>query len=395
MMKNGCLKTSLILSIAGVALAVGVQLIRQRGEDSVDSARGGGPRVIPVEVGTVETGRMEQRRIFSGTLTPSAELNVAPRIPGRIAEFLVDLADPVRRGETIAILDDAEYTQAVSSARADLAVARAQAEEAGNRRELAERELNRVQTLFDRGVASESALDNARAEFQMRQSAQAVALATVQAREAALATAEIRLGHTRVTASWSGEDETRLVSGRYADEGDTLAANTPIVSVVRLTPIRAVFFVPERDFGLLQTGQRVDIRTDAHPDEVFAGEISRISPVFREDSRQARVEVLYRNEHQRLNPGMFVRAGVVLRAEEEARSVPEAALLRRSGESGVFEVDDQGKSVAWIPVQTGITSGERVQIVSPELTGRVVVLGQQFLGDGSAVRIVNEEDAGE
>jgi RND family efflux transporter MFP subunit len=395
-MNKGCLKSSLIFSIAAVAVAVGVQLIRQRGDSTDTSARGGaGARVVPVEVKTIESGRMEQRRTFSGTLTPSAELSVAPRIPGRITEFLVDLSDPVNRGDTLAILDDAEYTQALSSARADLAVARAQADEAQNRKELAERELNRVQTLFDRGVASESTLDNARAEFLMRQSAHSVAEATVQAREAALATAEIRLGHTRVTATWSGADETRIVSGRYADEGDTLAANTPIVSVVRLTPIRAVFHVPERDFGLLQTGQRVDIRTDAHPGEVFNGEISRISPVFREDSRQARVEVLYDNDDQLLNPGMFVRAGVVLRAEEDARIVPETAILRRGGESGVFHVNEDGDAVSWVPVQIGIESGGRVQIVSPELDGRVVVLGQQFLGDGSAIRIVNKEDDAE
>ncbi|MCC5843145.1 MAG: efflux RND transporter periplasmic adaptor subunit [Verrucomicrobia bacterium] len=383
----------MILSIVGVGLAVGIQLFRQRGEEDASAARGGGgARVVPVEVKRVETGPMEQRRVFSGSLTPSAELNVAPRIPGRIAEILVDLSDPVERGQTVAVLDDAEYTQAVARAQADVAVARAQAVEARNRLELSEREFNRIQTLADRGVASESALDNARADFLMRQSAYEVSEATVQAREAALATAEIQLSHTRVTASWSGGDSPRVVSGRYADEGDSLAANSPIVSVVRLSPIRAVFYVPERDFGLLEAGQTVEIRTDAHPGETFAGQISRIAPVFREDSRQARVEVLSENAEQRLNPGMFVRAGVVLRAEENARIVPETAVTRRGGESGVFHVDEGGESVSWVPVETGIESGGRIQIVSPELEGRVVVLGQQFLGNGSAVRIVNDED---
>ena len=379
-----------------VSLAVGVQVLRQRGEEAPSGARGGGgARVVPVEVERVVTDRMEQRRVFSGTLTPSAELNVAPRIPGRIAEIRVDLSDPVERGQTVAILDDAEYTQAVARARADVAVARAQAVEAQNRLELSEREFTRIQTLAERGVASESALDNARADFLMRQSAYEVSEATVQAREAALATAEIQLGHTRITASWSGTDSPRVVSARYANEGDTLAANTPIVSVVRLSPVRAVFFVPERDFGLLETGQAVELRTDAHPDEMFTGQISRIAPVFREDSRQARVEVLSDNPDQRLKPGMFVRAGVVLRAEENARIVPESAVTRRGGESGVFHVDGDGESVAWVPVRTGIESGGRVQILSPDLDGRVVVLGQQFLGDGSAIRIVNDEDASE
>ena len=389
----GCLKTSLVGSLLAVSLAVGVQWIRQRGEEVPASPRGaGGGREVPVEIARIVRGPMEQRRIFSGTLTPSAELNVAPRIPGRIAEIHVDLADPVERGQTVAVLDDAEYTQAVARARADLAVARAQAVEAQNRLELAEREFRRIQTLAERGVASESALDNARAEFLMRQSAYEVSEATVQAREAALATAEIQLGHTRVTASWSGADSPRVVSARHVDEGDSLAANTPIVSVVRLAPIRGVFHVPERDFGLLEAGQAVEIRTDAHPGEAFPGHISRIAPVFREDSRQARVEVLSDNADQRLKPGMFIRAAVVLRAVEDARLVPETALTRRGGESGVFWVNEGGQSVTWIPVQTGIQSGGRIQIVSPDLEGKVVTLGQQFLGDGSAIRIVHPGD---
>ncbi len=392
-MKQGCLKTSLLLSIVVVGLGVGVQIFRQRDrEDASAARRGGGTRVVPVEVKRVERAAMEQRRVFSGSLTPSAELTVAPRIPGRIAEILVDLSDPIERGQTVAVLDDAEYTQAVVRARADVAVARAQAVEAKNRLELSEREFTRIQTLAGRGVASESALDNARADFLMRQSAYEVSEATVQAREAARTTAEIQLSHTRVTASWSGEDSPRVVSGRFADEGDTLAANSPIVSVVRLAPVRAVFYVPERDFGLLQTGQTVEIRTDAHPGETFPGQISRIAPVFREDSRQARVEVLSDNADQRLKPGMFVRAGVVLRAEENARTIPETAVTRRGGQSGVFHVNEGGESVSWVPVETGIASGGRVQIVSPELEGRVVVLGQQFLGDGSTIRIVNDED---
>lgn len=391
-MKNGCLKSSLILCIVLVALAVGIQLFRQRGDSAEPGPRGGGARIVPVEVRSIERGQMERRRVFSGTLTPSAELNVAPKIPGRIAELMVDLSDPVSRGEVVAILDDAEYTQAVTSAKADVAVAQAQATEAQNRLELSEREFNRIQTLAERGVASESALDNARADFLMRQSAYEVAKATVQAREAALATAEIRLSHTRVTAAWSGGDAERYVSARHADEGDTLAANTPIVSVVKLSPIRAVFFVPERDFGLIKAGQIVEIRTDAHSGEVFSGHINRIAPVFREDSRQARVEVQSENEDQRLKPGMFVRASVVLQAEEDAIRVPRTAVTRRSGEDGVFNVADDGKSVKWVPLETGIESSDFIQVISPELEGRVVVLGQQFLGEGSSIRIVHVGD---
>mgnify|MGYP003870737533 FL=1 len=377
----------MFVSITVVGLAVGVTVVRRAGEEPAAARRGGGTRVAAVEVAEVSRGRLEERRVFSGTLTPSAALRVAPKISGRIARILVDISDEVSSGDEIALLDDAEFAQAVNSARADLVVASAQAAEALNRFELAERELRRVETLEARGVASAAALDTAQSEYLMRKAALEVARAQVQAREAALATAEIRLSHTRVTAVWSDHPGPRLVGERFADEGDTVAANTALLSVVNLQPIRTIFFVPERDFGLLERGQQVMLETDAFPGEQFAGEISRIAPVFREDSRQARVEVVSTNEDRRLKPGMFVRATVVLRAVEDAVQVPLEALTRRGGEEGVFLVNGDGDSVSWVPLRTGIRTRDRVEVLEGELDGQVVTLGQQFLSDGTAIRI--------
>jgi len=392
-MKTGCLKVGLIALFAVVAVAVVVALVRRQGEDAPASRRGGDARVMPVEVEPVATGRMELRRLFSGTLEASAELKVAPKISGRIARILVDLSDRVARGAEVALLDDAEYAQAVSSARADLAVTTAQAAEAANRLELAERELARMRTLAERGVASAAALDTAETEFIMRRSALQVAQASVQARQAALATAEIRLSYTRITAVWSDGDDTRVVAERFANEGDTVAANTPLFSVVRLQPIRTVFFVPERDYALIHPGQRVDLFADAFPRETFSGQVSRVSPVFREDSRQARVEIVSENADERLKPGMFVRARAVLQVIEDALFVPHAALSSRAGETGVFLLDEPAGTVDWVPVTTGIESDGRVQILSPSIKGRVVTLGHQLLADGVQVHVIADAGA--
>ncbi len=390
-MKSGCLKFGLLALFAVVAVAVVVALVRRQGEEAPAARRGGDARVMPVEVEAVATGRMEWRRLFSGTLEASAELKVAPKISGRIARILVDLSDRVKRGDEVALLDDAEYAQAVTSAKAELAVAMAQASEAANRKELSEGEFARIETLQKRGVASDAALDTAKTEVIMRRSALQVAQANVEARQAALATAEIRLSYTRVTAVWSDGDDTRVVAERFANEGDTVAANTPLFSVVRLQPVRAVFFVPERDYALIQPGQRVDLFTDAFPGEAFPGEVSRVSPVFREESRQARVEIVSGNADERLKPGMFVRARAVLQTVENAVHIPYAALSSRAGETGVFLLDEAAGAVAWVPVQTGIESDGRVQIVSPAITGRVVTLGHQLLADGVRVQVVTEE----
>lgn len=393
-MKIGFLKLSLITFLIAVAVAVGITLTRREPTGASGGRRGGDTdtRAIPVEVSPIHRGEMEIRRRFSGSLTASAQLNVAPKTSGRIARIHFDLSDPVSRGAVVAELDDAEFAQAVVSAQADLRVADAQALEAGNRLELAQRERERVRTLEARGVASAAALDQAETEFLMRQSAHSVAQATLETRKAALSTAEIRLDYTRVTATWSEDDEARVVAERFVDDGDTVAANTPILQLVRLSPIRAIFYVPERDYGMLQPEQPVEIRTDAFPGEVFHGQVHRLAPVFREDSRQARVEVRSPNEDGRLKPGMFIRAEVVVQAHDDAIAVPQEAITRRGGENGVFVVGDDGETVEWVVIEPGGTSGGRVRIASPEISGRVVTLGQQMLGDGSKVRIINGQN---
>jgi RND family efflux transporter MFP subunit len=154
-----------------------------------------------------------------------------------------------------------------------------------------------------------------------------------------------------------------------------------------MNPITAVFFVTERDYALLRTGQVVTLRTDAHPDAAFEGRIARIAPVFQESTRQAQVEVDVDNADLRLKPGMFVRVTVVLDRVEDATIVPEQALVRRDGRDGVFVVAGDGQTVAWREVEVGFRQGGRVQVTGDGLNTQVVTLGQQLLEDNSAVSV--------
>ena len=91
------------------------------------------------------------RRAFTGALEAGASFTVAPKVSGRVETIAVDLADPVRRGQVVAQLDDAEYEQDVAQAQADLAVAEANLEEARSLAAIARREVGMVtQRLLDR-----------------------------------------------------------------------------------------------------------------------------------------------------------------------------------------------------------------------------------------------------
>lgn len=381
----------LVLAVAtgGIGWLVYERLQEENGADP--QARERGSRAVPVEVAAIERGAIARRRNFTGTLEARAEFVVSPKLEGRVVELAVDLGDPVARDQVVARLDDAEHRQDVARAEADLAVAEANLAEAKSLLVIAERELERIDKLQERGVSSVSQRDVAKAEQLARQAHVQVTRAQVARARAELEAARIRLGYTQVRAAWRDGDRDRVVAERFVDEGETVTANAPLLRIVELDPITAVFFVTERDYALLAPGQAVALATDAYPGETFAGRISRIAPVFREDTRQARVEVAVDNPDLRLKPGLYARARVVLERIDEATIVPERALATRQGASGVFVVAADGASVAWRPVATGIREEGRVQVSGEGLAGRVVTLGQQLLEDGSAITIAGTE----
>lgn len=346
---------------------------------------------VPVEAKAIRHGSIELLRTFSGTLEPRAEFVVAPKVSGRVERLTVKISDSVQRGELVGELDNEEYIQAVALAEADLAVTRANLSEARSAMETANRELERITTLRQRGVASEVQLDSASANQLAKQVKYEVAQANVIRAESSLETANIRLGYTRINAGWSGGADQRVVAERFVDEGEMVSSNTPLLRIVELNPITGVIFVTERDYARLQPKQEILLMTDAFPGETFKGHIERIAPVFKQTTRQARVELTINNDRKRLKPGMFIRATVVLSRSDEAVIIPEEALTKRDDRIGVFLVNEDGETVSWRLLETGIRQGDEVEVLGEQLSGRVVTLGQQLLSDGSAITIVADQ----
>ncbi|MCF8052163.1 MAG: efflux RND transporter periplasmic adaptor subunit [Desulfobacterales bacterium] len=374
---------TVLLMAAAAAWIVLDQLQEKPGTGSSGPAK----RPVPVEVAQVTHGPISLKRTFSGELEALAEFVVAPKVSGRVERIFVNIADLVERGQVVAELDNDEYIQAVAQAQADLAVARANLFEAKSALEIAGREFERTESLVKRGIASDSEYDAARQDQRAKQAQLNVAAAQVTKAESALETANIRLGYTKVTAGWTGGDDYRIVAERYVDEGQTVAANAPLLLIDDLDPIVGVVFVTERDYARLKPGQIVMLTTDAYPGEEFTGRIVRIAPVFQKTTRQARIEMTIDNPQHRLKPGMFIRATVVLNRVPEATIVPEQALTIRNEKTGVFIVSDDGSSVSWREVSVGIREGDRVQVDGQGLAGRVVTLGQQMVSDGSPITI--------
>lgn len=351
---------------------------------------------VAVEVMPVRAMELSDIRSLSGSLKANAEFEVAARIGGRVETVEVQIGDEIRRGQIIARLDDDAAIQEREQARAELRVAEASVEEAQSALTLAKAEYARINRLHRQGISAEAELERAQAEQAAAQARLRLAQAQVAQRQALLRAAEIQLGYTQVRADWSGGADTRWVGQRFVDPGAILPVNAPIISVLDLDPVIAVISVGEHDYVRLRPGQHATVRAAALSQFEFPATVMRLAPRLDEDSRQARVELAVSNAEHWLKPGMFVQVEVVLASVSAPVVIPQAALVQRDGETGVFQVevgvdsDDEGSGRAvahFTPVTTGVAEGKWIQILEPELEGWVVTLGQHLLREGEIVRV--------
>jgi RND family efflux transporter MFP subunit len=366
-------------------------LVHRRLTEAASDKGPDGPPATPVAVAEVRRGLIRDVQTFTGTLLPAAQFVVSPKTAGRLETLTVDIGDEVTSGTLIATLDDQEYERLVEVAQAERDVAQANVEEAASTLEMARREYDRAKALQAKGIASPAELDTAETQFKAADAKLKVAQAQVSQREAALHAAQVRLGYTRIAPEWSEGAATWVVGERFADQGDMLRANDPIVSLLDLSTVKAVVHVTERDYPKITVGQRVLVTTDAFGDRTFEGRVARLSPVVKETSRQARVEVSVPNPERLLKAGMFVRAQIEFDRRQDAVIVPSDAVVRRNEQVGVFLADLEA-GVAWfVPIEVGIVEGEMTEIRRPALSGLVVVLGQHLLEDGGRIVVPTQE----
>lgn len=361
------------------------------------SDSGATQRVRPVAVETVSAVRrtVVDSGEFTGTLLPYSRFVVAPKVPGRLEKLLVNLGDLVTNGSLIAVLDNEEYAQQLLQATAELEVSRANLEDAQSVRDAASRECDRMRELREQKISSQAELDRAESAYLAAQAKNEVAKAQIRHKEAAVKAAEVRLSYTRIEAIWDNGKNPRIVAEKFVDEGAMLRASDPIVSIVDLNSVLAVINVVEQDFPKIQIGQRAVVTTDAFPDRVFEGRVIRRAPVLDEATRQARVEIEVPNPDGLLAAGMFIRVKLQFAVYKDVLVVPQSALVNREGKRGIFVVDTQERTAAFVPVEVGISHENLIEIRYPEPVSPIVFLGQHLLEDGSPVIFSSRDDSGD
>jgi membrane fusion protein (multidrug efflux system) len=265
----------------------------------------------------------------------------------------------VSAGDVLVRLDAADDRAQLASLRADL--------------ELAQLEDERLSGLRGSAAFSQSQLDRTRAQV-------ASLRAQVERQQVIIDRKEIR-------APFDGVLGIRMVS-----LGDILAPGDPIVPLQSLDPVYVDFTVPERHRGAMAPGQRLEVRLEAWPGEVFRGALQVVSPEVDVRSRTLTLRGHIDNGDGRLQPGMFATVHLLLADAEPVLTLPRTAVSFFAYGESVFAIEDTGERlvVHRRPVKVGRTRGERVEILSGLEAGeRVVHTGHLKLREGAAVEIVD------
>ena len=177
-----------------------------------------------------------------------------------------------------------------------------------------------------------------------------------------------------------------FVGRRNLDAGAFAGANTVILSVVDIGTVRMVANLVENDFRRIERGAQALVEVDAFPGEQFAGQVSRVAPVFDPATRTATMEIEVPNPGYRLKPGMYARVRLTAGRKTDALTVPRAALVDIGSQRGVYTLEQD--VVRFRPVEVGLTDLERVEILKGLSDGtQVVTTGALALRDGDRVQV--------
>jgi RND family efflux transporter MFP subunit len=309
-----------------------------------------------------------------GTLQAAQTSQLASQLMGNIVEMRVKEGDRVRRGEVLAVLEDAQPQAAVQRATAAENAAQQEIAAADSDYALAQVTLRRYQDLYSKKSASPQEFDEIKAREQAAAARRQLARAGLAQAQAALAQAQTTFGHTRVRAPFDG-----VVTEKHADPGTLASPGMPLLVVEDQRRFRLEASLDEGDIHLVKLGQEVPVTLDSLPGASFRGRVAQMVPAADPASRSFIVKIQLPAD-SRLRSGLFGRAHIA-RGERQAILIPRRAVVERGQLQGVYVVgEDQIATLRYITL--GQAAGDRVEALSGLQDGERVVAapGDRELG---------------
>jgi multidrug efflux system membrane fusion protein len=346
----------------------------------------------PVSAATVQQRSMPVWIEAPGTAAPRNYVSVMPRVAGLLTEVNFKEGQQVKRGQLLATMDDKPYRVLLEQAKGQLI--RDGATLAG-----AKDNLTRYETLLTQDSISAQQVTDQRALT-------AQLTGTVKADQAAVDTAQLQLGWTRITSPISGIAGMRQVDagnmvgtsgaigGGVSALSGTTATSTPIVSIAQVQPVTVLFAVPQNQLPAIQERMRhgASLQVQAWDQRRTAlldtGKVIAVDNQINAATGTVMIKAQFANAQLALFPNQFVNAKLLVNTLDSALTIPAAAIATGTPGSYVYVIDTNNK-VKLRTVTVGVTDKDTTTITAGLKAGeRVVTDGLDRLRDGASVLIV-------
>lgn len=340
-----------------------------------------------------------------GTLAAEDEVTISSQAEGVVRRVLADLGDPIREGQPLVEIDAEKLQYNLDQQKAALARALTKygasepgrlppAEDTPDARKAAA-ELAQARQSFDRAeelhkkqLISQESLEDAQTALRSKQASYDSALqnaknlsADIDASDAAAKLADRQLRDTNIRAPFDGFVQKRMVS-----IGELVKTQMPVMTVVRVNPLKLTGEIPERLTPWVKVGAPLALQVDAFPGRTFTATMARISPSVNTQTRTFAFEAMAPNGDAVLKPGTFAHVHLETALVEQVLTVPYAAMQYRYGVYRVFAVADDKLTAH--EVKTGDRVGDRMEILDGVKLGDVIALTDvDNLSDGMKVAV--------
>lgn len=289
------------------------------------------------------------------------ESTIYARVNGYLASWVVDIGDPVKKGQLLATIDTPELDDQLAAADAKLKVSEADVAVAQANTVLAKSTYDRWWN-SPKGLVSDQEQQEKKAEYDTSLAKVNAAQSQVNLDQADVHRLTEMTEFKKVLAPFDG-----VITARRIDIGDLITAGstantTSLFSIAQADKVRVFVEVPQSVSGSMDVGTAAVAVADQYPNRKFTGTIARTSRSIDPTARTLRVEVDILNPDLALLPGTYLQVGFQLK-ESSYLQVPASALLFRSAGPQVAVVDDQG-IVRFHDISIARDQGEYVEVAS-------------------------------
>ena len=300
-----------------------------------------------------------------GSVAAVQGVTVSADLSGTIDRIGFDSGQWVQQGHVLVQLDTRQE-------RAQLAAIEAQ-------RDLARLNYDRMEGLLKDNVVSKAEYDAAAAEYKQT--------------EARVGEVRAAIERKTIRSPFSG-----VLGIRQVNLGQYLSSGQPVIQLQSLNPIYVNFGVPQQAAGHIQIGREVRITADDAAGMEFQGRITAIDSNVSEETRNLQVQATLSNAENKLRPGMFVHAEVVLGGGRSVVVLPASSISYAPYGDSVFVVStlkgpkgDTYRGVRQQFVKLEGARGDQVAVIAGVAAGDEVVTSGVFkLRNGAAVQVNNK-----